>query len=174
MKFEIEASDIERTGRGFLRAADLIPGHIFAGMPGLQQAVEQRVVEIIKEATPVAKDEPTDEHEAGQLGESTTATSILEGGVGATRFYQPATSERGYYYVQAVLQWACGDDRSQRSSAPIATARERSKPPGGMRPIVKAAPANDYITRVQTEIITATSELGNTYSHAVAEEMLRL
>jgi hypothetical protein len=80
VKFEIEASDIERTGRGFLRAADLIPGHIFAGMPGLQQAVEQRVVEIIKEATPVAKDEPTDEHDPGQLGESTTATSILEGG----------------------------------------------------------------------------------------------
>jgi hypothetical protein len=173
MKFEIEASDIERTGRGFLRAADLIPGHIFAGMPGLQQAVEQRVVEIIKEATPVAKDEPTDEHQAGQLGESTTATSILEGGVGATRFYQPATSERGYYYVQAVLQGRAGDDRSQRSG-PYSYGARAFKTPWGYATRVKEAPANDYMTRVQSEIITATSELGNTYSHAVAEEMLRL
>lgn len=173
MKFEIEASDIERTGRGFLRAADLIPGHIFAGMPGLQHAVEQRVIEVIKKATKVAEDPPTDGHEPGQLAESTTATSILEGGVGATRFYQPATSERGYYYVQAVLGGRAAMS-APMPTGPYSYGARAFRTPWGYATHVKAAPAQDYMTRVQSEIITATSELGNTYSHAVAEEMLRL
>jgi hypothetical protein len=61
-----------------------------------------------------------------------------------------------------------------RDPGPYSYGARAFKTPWGYKTLIAEAPANDYITRVQTEIITATSELGNTYSHAVAEEMLRL